>query len=150
MTIDTLLSADEGDAAGLAAVGDGAAGLPAALRSGATWPRSAGADAAYARRFFAGHRDRGSIIGNPGTDFIWAGGRLLDAWPASPDEDEYTTVRDSNVETLLVGGALDFATPPQNATRELLPHLPNGHQVVLPASATPTTSGRYQPEPGRG
>ena len=24
-----------------------------------------------------------------------------------------------------------FATPPQNATRALLPHLPNGHQVVL-------------------
>src|SRR5262249_53256171 len=38
---------------------------------------------------------------------------------------------DSNVETLLVNGALDFATPPQNAARELLPHLPNGRQVVL-------------------
>jgi hypothetical protein len=35
------------------------------------------------------------------------------------------------VETLLIGGKLDFATPPQWATRELLPHLPNGHQVVL-------------------
>ena len=35
-------------------------------------------------------------------------------------------------ETLLIGGTLDVATPPQNATRELLPHLPNGHQVVLP------------------
>src|SRR6185369_15737744 len=50
----------------------------------------------------------------------------------SPDENEYATVRDSNVGTLLVGGALDFAAPPQNATRELLPHLPNGRQVVLP------------------
>ena len=35
-------------------------------------------------------------------------------------------------ETLLIGGELDFATPPQVATKELLPHLPNGHQVVLP------------------
>ena len=33
---------------------------------------------------------------------------------------------------LLVGGELDFTTPPQVAARELLPHLPNGHQVVLP------------------
>ena len=89
-------------------------------------------DAAYARRFFARHADRGSVIGSPGTDLIWAGGRLVDAWPASPDENQYTRVQDSNVETLLIGGALDFATPPQNATRELLPHLPNGHQVVLP------------------
>ena len=30
----------------------------------------------------------------------------------TPDENEYAKVRDSNVETLLVGGTLDFATPP--------------------------------------
>ena len=48
-----------------------------------------------------------------------------------PDENEYAKVRDSNVETLLVGGTLDFATPAVNATRDLLPHLPNGRQVVL-------------------
>ncbi len=39
---------------------------------------------------------------------------------------------DSDVETLLIGGRLDIATPPQNATRQLLPHLSNGHEVVLP------------------
>ena len=37
----------------------------------------------------------------------------------------------SKVETLLIGGNVNFATPPQNATRALLPHLPNGHQVIL-------------------
>ena len=51
------------------------------------------------------------------------------------DEDEYSIVRASNVETLLIGGELDFATPPQAATEELLPHLPNGRQVVLPVRA---------------
>jgi hypothetical protein len=40
-------------------------------------------------------------------------------------------VLDSKVQTLLIGGNVDFATPPQNATRALLPHLPNGHQVLL-------------------
>jgi hypothetical protein len=40
-------------------------------------------------------------------------------------------VRPSNTETLLVGGTLDAATPAQNATRELLPNLANGHQVLL-------------------
>ena len=53
------------------------------------------------------------------------------AWPANPAENEYSRVRDSGVPTLLVGGELDFATPPQVATRELLPHLSNGRQVVL-------------------
>jgi hypothetical protein len=90
------------------------------------------ADAAHARRFFATHADRGSVIGSPGTDFLMAGGRLYDSWPASPDENQYTRVQDSNVETLLIGGRLDFATPPQNGTRELLPHLSKGHEVVLP------------------
>ena len=72
------------------------------------------------------------MIGSPGTDFLTAGGRLYDSWPASPDENRYTRVQDSNVETLLIGGRLDVATPPQNGTRELLPHLPNGREVVLP------------------
>jgi pimeloyl-ACP methyl ester carboxylesterase len=131
-TIDTLLDADEGD-------GSGAWLL--SLMTQAIFPRvqvwgdvaAVGrSDAAYARRFFATHADRGSVIGSPGTNFITAGGRMFDSWPASPDENEYTRVRDSKVETLLIGGKLDFATPPQKATRELLPQLPNGHEVVLP------------------
>ena len=130
-TIDTLLAADKGD-------GSGAWFL--SLMSQLLFPRIqvwgdvaavARSDAAYGIRFFATHADRGSVIGSPGTNLIWAGGRLLDSWPASPDENEYTRVQDSHVETLLIGGNLDFATPPQNATRELLPHLPNGHEVVL-------------------
>ena len=131
-TIDSLLDADEGDGSGAWLV---------SLMTQAIFPRvqvwgdvaAVGrADAAHARRFFATHADRGSVIGSPGTDFIWAGGRLFDSWPASPDENLYTSVRDSNVETLLIGGRLDVATPPQNGTRELLPHLRNGHEVVLP------------------
>jgi pimeloyl-ACP methyl ester carboxylesterase len=131
-TIETLLDADEGD-------GSGAWLL--SLMTRAIFPRVqvwgdvaavARSDAAYARRYLANRADRGSVIGSPGTDFISAGGRIFDSWPASPDENQYSRVRDSKVETLLIGGALDFATPPQNATRDLLPHLPNGRQVVLP------------------
>ena len=130
-TIDTLLSADNGDASGAWFLSLMA---QMAFPSAQVWGDVAAvgrSDAAAASRFFATHADRGSVIGSPGTDLIWAGGRLLNAWPASPDENKYTHVQDSNVETLLIGGNLDFATPPQNATRELLPHLPNGHQVVL-------------------
>ena len=131
-TIDTLLATDDGD-------GSGAWFL--SLMTQAIFPKVqvwgdvaavARADAAHARGFFATHADRGSVIGSPGTDFLTAGGRLFDAWPASPDENLYTRVQSSSVETLLIGGRLDVATPPQNATRELLPHLSNGHEVVLP------------------
>ena len=55
----------------------------------------------------------------------------LHAWPANPGENQYTSVQNSSVPTLLIGGTLDFETPAQNATKELLPHLSNGHQVIL-------------------
>jgi pimeloyl-ACP methyl ester carboxylesterase len=131
-TIDTLLDADKGD-------GSGAWLL--SLMTQTIFPQAqvwgdvaavGRSDAAYARRFFARNADRGSGIGSPGTDFYMAGGRLFDSWPSSPDESRYSRVQRSEVETLLIGGELDFATPPQNGMRELLPHLPNGHEFVIP------------------
>ena len=105
-------------------------------------------DATYAKHFFASGADRGSLIGSPGNDLIWAGGRLLNAWPANPDENEYTHVQNSNVPTLLIGGNLDFATPPENATRELLPHLANGRQVVLSDLGHADDFWPYEPAAG--
>jgi pimeloyl-ACP methyl ester carboxylesterase len=129
MTIDTLLSAGHGDGSWFLAL-MGQLAFPTAQVWGDV-AAVARTDAAYAQRFFATHANHGSTIGAPGTDFIWAGGKLLGSWPASPDENQYARVPDSKVETLLIGGNVDFATPPQNATRALLPHLSNGHQVIL-------------------
>src|SRR4051794_25586205 len=145
MTIDSLLSANKGDASG-----EWFLSLMAQLAfpRAQTWGDVAAvgrSDAAYARHFYAAHANRRAVIGSPGPDLVWAGGKLMDAWPASPDENEYTQVQNSNVETLLIGGDLDFATPPQNATRELLPHLPNGHQVVLPGLGHTDDFWSYQP-----
>jgi pimeloyl-ACP methyl ester carboxylesterase len=147
-TIDTLLSAQQGDGGGAWLLSTMA---QVAFPSEQLWGDVAAvarADAAHARRFFATGADRGSVIGTPGTDLIWAGGRLLGAWPASPDENAYTKVRDSNVETLLIGGELDVATPPQWATRELLPHLPNGKEVLLENIGHTNDFWTYQPEAG--
>jgi uncharacterized membrane protein YdfJ with MMPL/SSD domain/pimeloyl-ACP methyl ester carboxylesterase len=130
-TIDTLLSADDGDGGGAWLLSLMA---QVAFPSEQLWGDVAAVartDAAYARRAFARRSEGEYLIGTPGADLIWAGGELVDEWPATPDANDYAKVRDSKVETLLVGGNLDFATPPQWATRDLLPHLPNGHQVVL-------------------
>ena len=130
-TIDMLLSAGQGHGGGawlmslLAQV---------AFPSEQLWGDVAAAariDVASARRLYSKPADPRSVVGRPGTDLIWAGGRLVDAWPANPDENQYAKVPDSDVETLVVGGELDVATPPQWATRELLPQLRNGHEVVL-------------------
>jgi TAP-like protein len=68
--------------------------------------------------------------------------------PANIDENKYARFQDSNVETLLIGGELDFATPPQWATRELLPQLPNGREVVLDRIGHSDDFWTYQPGAG--
>jgi pimeloyl-ACP methyl ester carboxylesterase len=149
ITLSTLLSADKGDASGFwfqSLLADFA--FPTSF----VWGQMAAAgrpDAHAANRYFSSGGDHGdSILGNPGTAFIWGGGRLADAWSANANENEYDHVRTSNVNTLLVGGALDFATPPQVATKELLPYLPNGHQVVLAGLGHSTSFWTEQPEAG--
>jgi pimeloyl-ACP methyl ester carboxylesterase len=149
ITLSTLLSADHGDASGFwfqSLLADFA--FPTSF----VWGQMAAAgraDADTAKRLFSsGNGNRDSILGDPGTRFIWGGGELADAWPAGTRENQYDRVRLSKVNALLIGGALDFATPPQIATRELLPYLPNGHQVVLPGIGHTTSFWTQQPAAG--
>ena len=55
-------------------------------------------------------------------------------------------MQNSNVPTLLIGGPLDFETPAQNATKELLPHLRNGHQVILSGLGHAEDFWYYEPK----
>ena len=146
-TLDSWLSAAEGDASGfwfLSLAAD--LSFPGSF----VWGEVAAtglADAQAAREHF-GSGKRDSILDDGGSAFAWGGGALVDAWPAAPDADEYNGVRTSGVETLLIGGTLDFSTPPQGATKELLPHLPNGRQVVLDGFGHSTDFWTYQQQAG--
>jgi hypothetical protein len=106
------------------------------------------ADAQPVERYFSSGADRGSIIGNPLGEFLWGAGGMAHAWPANPGENQYTSVQNSNVPTLLIGGTLDFETPAQNATKELLPHLSNGHQVILSGLGHVDDFWYYEPSAG--
>jgi pimeloyl-ACP methyl ester carboxylesterase len=107
------------------------------------------ADDRAAKEYFASSRHkRGSAIGDPASDFVWGGGMLADSWPANPDDGQYGRMRTSDVETLLIGGTLDLSTPPENATREVLPYLPNGHQVVLSELGHSGSFWNERPEAG--
>ena len=146
MTIDSWLAAAHGDPSGLWLLSTLSQLVFPDVQVKGDAAAVARTDARYARRFFASERRRRSLLGgSPGSDFIWAGGKLLDGWPANPDENEYGRVQDSKVDTLLIGGELDFATPPQTATRELLPHLPNGRQVILPGLGHTDDFWAYEP-----
>ncbi|MEY2583279.1 MAG: hypothetical protein QOE09_3128 [Ilumatobacteraceae bacterium] len=144
-TLDSLLSADHGDSSGLwlmSRLADFA--IPEAF----VWGDVAAAsrmDVHRAEDYFSSSHPS-SIIGNPVTDFLWAGGRMVGAWPSNPDDNAFSQVRTTSVETLVIGGTVDFATPPQVATNELMPHLPNGHQVVLAELGHTTDFWGYQPD----
>jgi pimeloyl-ACP methyl ester carboxylesterase len=148
VTLDSWLSAAEGDASGLWFQSFFADLFPIPF----VWGQRAAAvrvDAQAAREYFSsGGQEGGSNLGYVGSAFVWGGGQLAAAWPAAPNEDAYSRVRTSKVETLLISGALDTSTPPQVATNELLPYLPNGHQVVLPGFGHTASFWADQPEAG--
>ena len=148
MTLDAWQAAADGDASGF---------WLQSLAADLVFPTSvvwgqyaafASADAPAVRDYFSpGHR-RDSILDDAGTALVWGGGRLADAWPAAAGADDYGRVPKSETETLLVGGTLDLATPPQTATEELLPHLPNGDRVVLDGFGHTLDFWTDQPEAG--
>jgi membrane protease YdiL (CAAX protease family) len=69
-----------------------------------------------------------ALIGAPISRFLYG---FIEGWPAHTIDEEYFEVQPSDVEILLVSGSIDFSTPPQFATEELLPHLTNAEQVIL-------------------
>jgi pimeloyl-ACP methyl ester carboxylesterase len=146
--LDAWLSAEEGDPSGFWFASLAGDLLFPTMFVWGEYAAIGTADSAAVDAYYAAGGDPGSILGNPGTDFGWGGGLFSDAWPTSPDDAEYGQVPTSEVETLLVGGTLDVSTPPVNATRELLPFLPNGQQVVLPRFGHSTSFWSDQPEAG--
>jgi pimeloyl-ACP methyl ester carboxylesterase len=148
MTIDAWLAAAEGDAS---AFWFQSLASDLLFPSAFVWGEYAAvgiADAQMVRDYFASQPEQYSNLGYAASAFVWGGGRLADAWPASPDAGEYSRVPTSEVQTLLVGGEVDFSTPPQIAAKELLPHLPNGHQVVLPGYGHSTSFWSDQADAG--
>ena len=149
LTLDTWLRVAEGDPSGAwtaAVLGD--VMFPEMF----TWGQYAAAgsvDSAAAREYFAAPPAEGyDNLGYAASSFVWGGGRLAEAWPTAAGVDEYAQVRTSQVETLLISGELDFSTPPQISAEQLLPSLPNGHQVVLAGLGHTVDFWSHQPEAG--
>lgn len=80
-----------------------------------------------ARDYRADMNPPNSIIGSPMSRFMPA----VVGWPANPIPGELRQVQPSDVANLLVSGSIDFSTPAELATNELLPYLSNGQQVIL-------------------
>jgi pimeloyl-ACP methyl ester carboxylesterase len=141
--IDAWLSAAEGDASGLAMISL-VAGM--VFPSSFVWGETAATgsiDTAIALEYLAQADLGGTILGTPGSTWMFGG---LSAWPASALPQEVLQVQPSDVEILMVSGAIDFSTPPQFARDEVLPFLSKGQQVVLPGFGHSGDVWGLQPE----
>ncbi len=127
---DAFIAAEKGDYSGLALLSffyDRM--MPKALNWGDNASKALSADYDPARDYEAEMLPPGSILGSPMSKIL--GGLKYGGWPIKPISEEYRKLQDSDVETLMVNGNIDFSTPAENARDELLPHLTNGHLVIL-------------------
>ena len=127
--IDLWLDAAHGDASGMAlASGVGRAVLPHLINNwGEFLAMGAGDYARLTPGQVAALAPKDPIIGAP-SRFFWA---LARDWPPNPDSDAYETMQPSDIETLVIGGPLDFTTPIETVRSELMPKLAKGRLVSL-------------------
>lgn len=146
--IDAWLSAADGDASGLwfgSVLGDV---LLSDMFIAGQRAAAASIDAPPARAYFADGMGDLSNLGRAATASGWAAGYWLDGWPAAAETETYQRVRISEVETLVVNGELDVSTPPQKASRELMPFLPKGQEVILTGFGHTGSFFHEQPDAG--
>jgi pimeloyl-ACP methyl ester carboxylesterase len=146
---DAWIAAADGDGSGLWLLSTMGDLVYPRLFAWGQYASAARVDAEAAEEYFtSGGQEVGTNLGRAASAFAWGGGRLVDAWPAAAEENRYSQVQLSEVETLLVSGELDAATPPQVVTDDLLPYLPNGHHVILDGFAHSPGFWKDQPEAG--
>ena len=131
---DAWLAAENGDPSGLALMSLAYDFIiPGMSVYGEFFAKGVSADYDADRDYATAMEPPDSIIGSPLSKLIW--GSATDeagvTWPTKMMPAEWRQVQPSAVETLLVSGNVDFSTPAEFATNELLPALANGKQVIL-------------------
>lgn len=131
MVFDSYRAAEQGDPSGLALMSLASDYvLPPMFTWGDLASKAVSVDFDTARNYVEGMEDVNTVLGSPLSKLLW-GSLSYGRWPIKQLSAEYRTVEQSNVETLLLSGSVDFSTPSAKAAAELLPYLPNGKQVIL-------------------
>lgn len=127
---DAYRAAEKGDPSGLALMSIAFDWMvPSMITWGDLFAKGYSADFEPGRNYARDLDPPDSILGSPMSLLFWAGADQ--GWPDLRMADELRHVHPSDVETLLVSGSVDFSTPAEAATRELLPFLSRGRQVLL-------------------
>lgn len=131
MVFDAFGAAEEGDASGLALM---STAYDFVIPSMFTWgdlaSKAISADFDTVRHYAEDMVPPDALLGSPLGKLLW-GPLTYARWPVTPLPTRYRTLQHSDVETLLLSGSVDFSTPAEFATNELLPYLRNGRQIIL-------------------
>jgi pimeloyl-ACP methyl ester carboxylesterase len=131
MVFDSYVAAKQGDPSGLALM---SLAYDYVLPSMFTWgdlaSKAVSADFDSSHNYFLEMEPPGLPLGSPLSKLLW-GPLRYGGWPMQQLPDEFRQMRNSDVETLLLSGSIDFSTPAENATKEFLPYLKNGKQVIF-------------------
>ena len=131
LVFDAFIAAASGDFSGLALLSVASdVVVPRLFTWGDFLAKGATADYEAGRDYATDLDPADSIIGSPMSLLIFDG--LADgAWPVQRPASTPRSAQRSDVQSLLLSGTVDFSTPAELATRELLPSLPNGKQVIV-------------------
>jgi pimeloyl-ACP methyl ester carboxylesterase len=131
MIFDAYVAAKQGDASGLALMSlayDYV--LPSMFTYGDLASKAVSADFDSTHNYSFEMESPGLPLGSPLSKLLW-GPLNYGSWPTQQIPKEFRQLRYSDVETLLLSGNMDFSTPAEFATRDFLPYLKNGKQVIL-------------------
>jgi pimeloyl-ACP methyl ester carboxylesterase len=127
---DAYVAAEHGDPSGLALM---SLAYDYVIPSMGTWGdfASKGVSADFdSTRDYRRDGEPAMPLGSPMNVLGW-GPLAYTRWPTQMLAEEFRRPRRSDVETLLLSGNLDFSTPAENASRDLLPLLTRGRQIIL-------------------
>lgn len=131
MVFDAYVAAEQGDISGLALMSlayDYV--LPSMFIWGDLASKAVSADFDSSRNYVLDMELPNAPLGSPLSKLLWGSGSY-GHWPTQQLPDKFRKPNQSDIETLLLSGSLDFSTPAEFATRELLPSLRNGKQIIL-------------------
>lgn len=131
MVFDAYIAADRGDASGLALMSmmfDYV--MPSLMTWGDLATKAVSADFDSARNYRDETDSSSAPLGSPLSRLLW-GPAPYSSWPTELLPEQFRKPQRSDVQTLILSGSVDFSTPAEIATDELLPYLNNGKQVTL-------------------
>jgi pimeloyl-ACP methyl ester carboxylesterase len=131
MVFNSYLAAEHGDPSGLALMSFASDYvLPSMFTWGDLASKAISVDFDSTKNYSNEVESKNYALGSPLSKLLW-GPLIYGHWPIFQLPDRFRTLHRSYVETLLLSGSTDFSTPSEFATKELLPNLPNGKQIIL-------------------